>query len=107
MPRGESPYDASIAAGEAGEAVSAESLSQDPVVSREQSQDVKTRREDRCCSLGGVGDREQVQAAWGPGLGSTLCKESGGAHGLSCFLVDHPFPSLSAPHLCSGGSLQL
>lgn len=46
MPRGESPYDASIAAGEAGEAVSAESLSQDPVVSREQSQDVKTRRED-------------------------------------------------------------
>ena len=43
--------------------MSAESLSQDPVVSREQSQEVKTRREDRCCSLGGMGDREQVQAA--------------------------------------------
>lgn len=72
--------------------MSAESLSQDHVVSREQSQEVKTRREDRCCSRGGVGDHEQVQAALTPGPGTTLCEESGGARGLSCSLSIIPFP---------------
>lgn len=49
-------------------------------------------REDSCCSLEGVGDLEQVQAAWAPGLGTTLCKESGGARGLSFSLSTVPFP---------------
>lgn len=87
--------------------MSTESLSQDHAVSREQSQEVKTSGEDSCCSLGGVGDHEQVQAARAPGLGTTLCEESGGARGLSCFLVNCPFPTLSALPLCSERSIQL